>query len=621
MIHLSRMGLLKKTFIFVGAGFAALMALLTFISLDTVNQGIEIASREKLAVAENIASNIDDIILHLHFETAYTASVLGNNWQKVDAESDRSERLVSLRNHLLRHMASFRQVDAVVFVALLDSGGNVLQMEPAPEQGIAQSVAAAPAIQQVLAGDEEYIEVEKAILTGDSPTLSMVVPVKDDQQLLQGMIVADIPVIPGNFDSLLQRWGAEHDLQVISETGTIVASSLRITNIGESEHWNLIGHLAQERAAGIGQHPGDEDTKAHIVAFAPLESVPWGVVLEKSTDELLELPWAMGRRLLVVGGVAILVAAGLIWGFTRQLINPIRRLAAVAESFGTGNLEAKIPPMRQDEIGELAQSLETMRCQLKQSIDETKQLNLELERRVKRRTAQLEELYEQLRLKDMERGELLGKIITVQEEERRRIARELHDDISQTLTGLVMNLRSIENLIASNPDTARKELESLRHSARGTVDNVRRLILDLRPSLLDDLGLVPAISWYLENYLAPAGVEAKLEVTGTEERLPAATEIALFRVVQEALTNIVKHARAKTALICLEFASSAIVGDIKDDGKGFSMSQVRRNGDEGIGLLGMAERIELIKGKIKIESEPEKGTRIHFEIPRQENSG
>lgn len=620
-VHLSDIGLRKKTFIFVVSGLTVLIVLLTVLSLQTVNQGIELAAQEKLAVAKNIASSIDDIVLHVRLETVYTSSILGNTWQKAGADSDTSEHLTSLRKHLRRHLSSFQQIDVVVLVALLDAQGNVLQIEPASEQKMGQSLATAPAVRDVLAGGQVYIEVEEAILTGDSPTLSIVVPVKDDQELLRGLVVVDIPGIPGNLNALLQRWGAEHDLQLISETGLIIASSSPITNLEQSEHWNLVGQLAKERLRGIKEHPGDEETKVHIVAFAPMESVPWGVVLEKEKDEILELPWAMGRRLLIVSGAAILIAAGLIWGFTRQLISPLQRLAIVAERFGTGDLEAEIPSMRQDEIGRLAQSFETMRRQLKHSMDEINQWNQELEQRVQERTAELEGLYQQLRLKDKERGDLLGKIITAQEEERRRIARELHDDISQTLTGLGMNLASVETLITSDLAAARQVLESLRHATSEAVENVRRLIRDLRPSLLDDLGLVPAISWYVENYLAPAGVEAKLEVSGREERLPPAVEIALFRVVQEALTNIVKHAQAKTAHICLQFAPAAIVGDIEDDGIGFSVDTVRLNRSEGIGLLGMEERIELLKGKLEIESKPGKGARVHFEIPRQESGG
>lgn len=619
MIRLANIGLRGKTFIYVGAGLTALIVILTLLSLQTVNQGINIASREKLTVAKNIAASIDDIVIHLRSETVFVGSAMGDNWQEVSADSDRKERLTSLRNHLQRHLMSFHQVKVAVFVALLDAQGKVLQMEPVSEQKEGKSLANIPAIQEALAEGQSYIEVEEAILTGDRPTLSIVTPVKDDQKLLKGWLVVDIPGIPGNFDALLQRWGAEHDLQLVSETGLILASSTPVTSTEESSHWGLTYLLAEERLPGIKEHPGDEETEAHIVVFAPLEQVPWGVVLEKPKEELLELPGAVGRRVLLASGIAVLIAAALIWGFTRQIINPIQRLAAVAQKFGAGDLQAEVPAMGQDEIGKLSQSFESMRRQLKHSLDEINQWNQELEQRVKERTTELERLYEQLRLRDKERGDLLGKIITAQEEERRRIARELHDDISQILTGLVMNLGSAENLIASDPVAARQALESLRHVTSEGVENIRRLIRDLRPSLLDDLGLVPAISWYVENYLAPAGVEAKLETSGVDERLSPSIKITLFRVVQEAITNIVKHAQAKTARICLQFAPSAILGDIEDDGIGFSVDTVRRGNSEGIGLLGMGERIELLKGKLEIESKPGKGTRVHFEIPRQES--
>ncbi len=177
-VHLSNMGLRKKTFIFVGAGLTALTVLLTVLSLQTVNQSIELAAQEKLAVAKNIASSIDDIVLHIRFETVNTGSILGNTWQKAGADSDTSEHLTSLRKHLQRHLASFQQIDMAVFVALLDAQGNVLQIEPASEQKMGQSLATTPAVRDVLAGGQEHFEVKEAILTGDSPTLSMVAPIR-----------------------------------------------------------------------------------------------------------------------------------------------------------------------------------------------------------------------------------------------------------------------------------------------------------------------------------------------------------------------------------------------------------------------------------------------------------
>ena len=179
-----------------------------------------------------------------------------------------------------------------------------------------------------------------------------------------------------------------------------------------------------------------------------------------------------------------------------------------------------------------------------------------------------------------------------------------------------MSIGSIEAIMTSNPTAAKRGLESLRQATSEAVENARRLIRDLRPSLLDDLGLVPAISWYVENYLDAAGVKAELQTSGLDKGLSSIIQIVLFRVVQEAITNIVKHAQANTAHIYLKFTPSAIAGSIEDDGRGFNADALHTENRQGIGLLGMEERIELLKGKLTIESKPGKGTRIHFEIPR-----
>ncbi|MEE8373607.1 MAG: sensor histidine kinase, partial [Dehalococcoidia bacterium] len=203
----------------------------------------------------------------------------------------------------------------------------------------------------------------------------------------------------------------------------------------------------------------------------------------------------------------------------------------------------------------------------------------------------------------------------------RRIARELHDEVSQTLTGLVMSLGGAETLLARDPKAASERLESLRGLTSEAVEEVRRLIQDLRPSLLDDLGLTAAITWYAENHLSTIGVKTELETGSLDRRFPPTMEIALFRVVQEAITNIIKHAHAKTVRIRLQLAGSAIVGSIEDDGVGFDVDSLRRERGRGVavGLLGMEERISLLDGELSVESQPGTGTRVHFRIPWQES--
>jgi signal transduction histidine kinase len=485
-----------------------------------------------------------------------------------------------------------------------------------------QSLADTTAVQEAVKRRQVYIEAEETLLTEDSPTLSLVAPIKDDQGVVRGVLIADMPTLPSDngFSLFLRRQGGGYDLELVTGSGLVLASSIPGRAIKESLHWEIIRQLAQERQSGIEEHTLSGEMETHLVAFAPLAQVPWAVVLVQPEEKALELPW-MGRRPFMVSGLVVLLAAGLMWIVTRQIVSPLQRLAATAQRFGSGDLEVQVPAMGQDEIGQLAESLDTMRHQLKHSLDEINQWNQELEQRVKQRTNELEELDQQLRERDKERSDLLEKIITAQEEERRRIARELHDEVSQTLTGLVMSLGSAEALLRRAP-AVKQRLQALRSLTSEAVEEVRRLIQDLRPSLLDDLGLVAAIGWYVENHLAPAGVKAELETQGFDRRLPPTVEITLFRVVQEAITNIIKHAQAKTAYIRLQFTHSAIEGSIKDDGVGFNADTLRPERRRGmaVGLLGMEERISLLEGKLNIESQPGGGTHVHFEIPWQDSS-
>ncbi len=622
MIWLRRLGLQKKIFIYVGAGLLTLMTLLTVLSLQTISEGTNIVRQQRLDLAENIALDIDEVIDYLRTETVEAAEVLGQDWQGNLANSHK-EQLASLQHHVQEDLLSFYRMEQSVFVAALDARGKVLWTEPHLAQKIDQPLADTAAIQEVVEGGQVYIELENALLTQDSPTLSIVAPIKDSQGTVSGVLITDMPDFPSSIGfGLVRRWGADYGLELVNGNGITLASSVPGQANEQSHHWEVIHLLAQERLPGIEVHTGNGEMGTHIVAYAPLTQVPWGIVLEQPEQRVLELPWFMGRRLIMLSGLAVLIAAGLTWIVTRQIVTPLQRLAATAQRFGSGDLEVPIPAMGQDEIGRLAESLDTMRNQLKHSLDEIKQWNQELEQRVKQRTKELEELYHKLHQRDKERGDLLGKIITAQEEERRRIARELHDEVSQTLTGLVMSLGSAETLL-SRDSAARQRLKSLRGLTSEAVEEVRRLIHDLRPSLLDDLGLIAAIGWYVENYLAPAGVKAELETQGFDRRLPPTVEITLFRVVQEAITNIVKHAQAKTAHIRLQLTDSTIIVTIEDDGVGFNARTLRRERRKGmaVGLLGMEERINLLGGKLNIESQPGGGTCVHFEIPWQEGGG
>ena len=220
-------------------------------------------------------------------------------------------------------------------------------------------------------------------------------------------------------------------------------------------------------------------------------------------------------------------------------------------------------------------------------------------------------LYEELREKEAMRGKLLEKLISAQEDERRRIARELHDEAGQALTALILNLEMAEQS-AERVDPQR--LRRLRGIAEDTLAELRRLIYDLRPTILDDLGLAAAVRWYVKETIEPQGLQASMMITGADDRLPHHVETAVFRIVQEALTNILKHAQARRAAIELQMGPSDVRVTIADDGRGFDLSAVTTRRDGGMGVIGMRERAELLGGRLQMTSGPE-GTRIEAVIP------
>lgn len=209
-------------------------------------------------------------------------------------------------------------------------------------------------------------------------------------------------------------------------------------------------------------------------------------------------------------------------------------------------------------------------------------------------------------------------IIRAQEEERKRVAREIHDGPAQSMANIVMRAEFCLKLLELNPGMVSGELISLQQLVRQSLQEVRKIIFDLRPMVLDDLGLVPAIKRYVEDYKSRNEVNVEVVFLGQERRFDTSLEVAVFRIIQEALANIKKHAQARHVIIKLELIPIRINVYIKDNGCGFNVeSVVPGSGGNGYGLMGMRERIQILKGAITITSAPGKGTEINFWIPIQ----
>jgi signal transduction histidine kinase len=230
-------------------------------------------------------------------------------------------------------------------------------------------------------------------------------------------------------------------------------------------------------------------------------------------------------------------------------------------------------------------------------------------------------LYAELQQKEQVRRELFRKAINAQEEERKRIARELHDDTSQALTALMFAAE--EGLEIDNLNEIKTCLERIHGLTRQTLDGVHELLFDLRPSMLDHLGLMPAIRWFAKSRLEPQGVRVNIEESDHSCRLVPEVEIALFRVVQEAITNITRHAGARNVRICCDVTSDQAQIKIKDDGIGFDPARLTLSPDtgQGLGLLGMSERLELVGGNFEVRSILGEGTSIDISVPLHGNGG
>ena len=225
-------------------------------------------------------------------------------------------------------------------------------------------------------------------------------------------------------------------------------------------------------------------------------------------------------------------------------------------------------------------------------------------------------LYEELRQEERVRRQLLERLISVQEEERKRIALELHDQTGQPLTSLIMTLEVLEN--SSSLEEVQAHLRSLQATAATMLEQVHHLTVELRPRVLDDLGLPAAMRQHCREFQDRFRIPVDFQVLGFESiRLAPAVETALYRIVQEALTNVARHAHASSVSVLLEIRGPSVVLIVEDDGQGFDMEAAMAScpGNTHLGLYGMRERASLLGGTLTIESTPHAGTAVFVDIP------
>jgi len=326
------------------------------------------------------------------------------------------------------------------------------------------------------------------------------------------------------------------------------------------------------------------------ISMEPL-TVPYANALREN------LAWWLGSILVTVLVVNLMMS--------RFVLRRLERLASAIAGFGQGASSSPLVDNQPDEIGQLASAFNTMA------------------HRIEKRRQENEVLSEQLQQQSALRRELLKRVITAQEDERKRLARELHDELGQTLGGLALRTEVMGRVMESDEKRAREQLSQIKSMISDTSAQMYDIILDLRPSILDDLGLVPALRSYAERLLQPTDLLFEFENHAFHGRLPSEIETALFRTFQEALSNVVRHASATRVCLTLSYQDGDFHGEVSDDGIGFDPESIQVDGSNsrGLGLLGMRERVEQCGGKLEICSSPGNGSRIKVHISLTEVNG
>lgn len=557
--------------VLVGLGLLAMLGILGAVAASSLQGAARSALQERLLLANAVADRLD--------------SVLADNLSALAQVEGDTEGLRRLAHHSIFTGGVFRT----------DAQGRIVDSEPQRSPG------SAPPMEPVLKALRDKRPVISPHHLRDvwgRAVVSLLVPLPRGQGLLGGEIDLQGSSLRDVLHTL--EFGATGYADVVDAGGTVLASTRPQRVLAETDHEQVMASLINERRATVASCHGCHEAEARVrevMAFAPLSRARWAVVVRQEESEALGPVTSMREGFLAAGLLLGALALGVAWAAAQSVTRPVDRLTKAARDIAEGRLDDPLPDLGADEVGRLGAAFDGMRVRLRESRDRIEEWNRDLEDRVRERTRLLEE-------SEARRRELLRKVIGAQEEERRRVARELHDATSQELAALVVGLESSGS-------------EDMKKVAMRALEGVQRLMLDLRPSLLDDLGLEAALRWYAENTLEPRGIAVVFETTGVPHRLPPEVETAVFRAAQEAITNVARHSGAENVLVDLACTEQSVAVEVEDDGAGFDPQEFEAgpDGTRGLGLLGMKERVELLNGTLRVRSGPESGTHIRLEVP------
>lgn len=311
---------------------------------------------------------------------------------------------------------------------------------------------------------------------------------------------------------------------------------------------------------------------------------------EQEIDETIS---SMIQTIAVITVLTAMIGLTVAYLLSRVLYSQIKTMVSASRAIADGRYDQRVEIDSSDELGLLADAYNDMSSSLEDKEAENRAL--------------MGNLIEKERVRE----QLLKRVITAQEEERKRIARELHDETSQTITSMIAGLKVVREQYPQDPDAAR-QLTDIKETAQHTLDELHYIAWSLRPSVLDDLGLLAAVERYIAEFNRKYGIDVDLHHQGLSgKRIGSEIEVTVYRVIQEALTNVARHSKAKEVGVVLTLKDQTLQLIIEDDGIGFTAEPKHHGGRHHLGLKGMQERVEDLGGTMAIESSKEQGTTIY----------
>ena len=626
MSWVRHLGLQRRIMLYVTVGLALMFGSFAVVGLGSVQQATQLIYQERLSTAYITAGILERDFLHVARDVDEASLGLSTG-----DPGDRVAAAFAMLDHL-------SQTDPFPFfhitgVWIVDGQSGALLQAGSPEATPDGPTLLSSAADLLVGG----FAVLPALSTGvDDLFFATILTRVEDPARSTSFLVAvhtvpinsSAPYSPTSYwqsglseaSPLMSSEGPsepKYHLEVVRPDGVTVLGIGEDEDVGQvSRHWPFLrGIMARREASALLHEPTSGDPfPPHVMAVVPLQQSSFYVVLEQPVDVALHLPSQIQQRLVFLTTFGFLASLLVAWVTTRRVVKPTERLTAAARRIAQGEVETPITVIAEDEIGILAESLETMRRRLQT-------WGAEMEDQVQTRTAELEarnrelhELYTTLQRQESHLRTLLGKVLVAQEDERRRISYELHDEIGQGLTAMRLEMERLAR--SAGAGAVRERWTPLQEMVSGAVDDLRRIIAALHPGMLDQLGLVPALQWVADRTLRPAGIEFTMEA---EEgpRLASETELVLFRIAQEALHNVARHSGARHVAIRLYRHEGEVILTVQDDGRGFNASAIVLDTESGrgLGLAGMRERAALLNGNVRIESEVGRGTTVEVAVP------